>query len=392
MSAYRDDREALRARVSELEDKLARAEETIADLRGLRSPRPARRRIGRLLVAGTLFLVTGLGLLGAVLRPRHAPRPQPTETAEIPASFVAAPRPPMLAQIGPGGALGPIAWGRSGDKACLAGFDGRSGARLWLTCPYRTKATDDARSARIGGRVLVDFERTLQAFDAKSGAPLWSSRLDERTFEFCLRPDGTLRVSLEGSGGTFSVDQETGSVSPSTRTYDCEAVWDDRDWRNRALPGQSVASRGYGISSRNSVPAVDGMVPELTVRYAGRTVVAGYARPGAHAPMAAAMAESGALQWKRGLDHEGVSTADAGGPYFVALDDRRLCGVYPAKDGDHLGCWDAATGKTLWDVKPTGPAGGFHGVAMTDHEVLLQFWGGFAVFDAGSGALLYDVR
>ncbi len=136
-----------------------------------------------------------------------------------------------------------------------------------------------------------------------------------------------------------------------------------------------------------------GIVPELTVRHAGRTAVAGYARPGRHAPVAAVVGDGDALLWKKVLDRDDpTSTADGGGPFFVALDDSRLCGVYPGKDGDHLGCWNAATGQTLWDIKPTGPVGGFHGVALTEHEVILQFWGGFAVFDAANGARLFDVH
>jgi PQQ-like domain len=134
--------------------------------------------------------------------------------------FTVGPRFPMFARDATGATVDPLVWGRSGQQSCLARFDARAGASTWINCAYGPVTTQLNRSAVIGDRVLVDFERNLDALDAKSGAKLWTTRLDERTMELCLGPDGTLRVVIEG-GDTYVVAQETGKLTPSKRTYDC---------------------------------------------------------------------------------------------------------------------------------------------------------------------------
>lgn len=397
---YRGERDALRARVESLQERLAQDEETIAALRGERSARRTRQAKRAVLVAG-LLLLAGSATFGVVALVRHevskaasadpSSRLSPSASPAAAVDFIAFMRPPMFAGVVDVPATDAIVWGTSEDKGCLAAIAAQSGARRWLACPYDRVALNDGRAAVVGERLLVDFERKLDAFDVKSGAKLWTTRLDERTMEYCPRPDGTLAISLEGGGGTFIVNVETGGLTPSTRTYDCRAIWSDWPWHARSLPGQSVSSKGWFGTFQGPHPEVEGVVPEMAVRGGGRVVVLGYARPGRHVPVAAALGDAGALIWKRTLPPESPSLADRDGPPFAALDDQRLCAAYPGHDEYRLGCWEAATGATLWDVAVKEPMGGLHGVAIVGRTVVLLHWQGFAVFDLASGAWLHDV-
>jgi len=388
---YRDEREVLRARVDDLQEKLARAEETIAELRGHRKAR--RGQVAKhVALVGALTLLVGFGAVTLLARHPANRAALPSPAAAVP--FVAVTRAPMFARIDGGAVVDPIVWGRSEGKACFAAFAVGSGARLWLTCPYAESAAVSGRAAVVGNRLLVDFERKLDAFDVTSGAKLWTTPLDERTFEYCLRPDGSLRIALELGGATYVVSPETGQLTPSLRVYDCQGIWNDEAWRDRQLPGQHVAAHGSlpFRDYRNPVPVADGVVPEMAVDHGGRTIVLGYARPGVHAPIAAAFGEMGVRLWKRVLPPEDPPLADAGGPAFATLDEHRLCAPYPGHDGYRLGCWEAATGTALWDVPVKVPLGGFYGVAMTErHLILVHAAGGFGVFDGATGAWLRDI-
>lgn len=393
---YRDERDALRAKVGKLEDDLARANATIADLRG--QSRARRLQLAKRAALGTLGLAALLSVAAAAtLAYRRStaspvpPEPQvpPTSSSDS-APFALASHPPMFAHIDADDRLDPVVWGTSGEKTCLAGFDVRTAARLWLTCSYPGFATDHVRSALIGGRILVDFDRNLDAFDAKTGTKLWTTRLDERTMEYCLRPDGSLRITLQ-EGTAYLLAPETGKLTPSTRTYDCQATWDDWRWGSTSLPGQHVAEKAYfRFDQHNPAPVLDGVVPEMRVRHGDRTIVLGYRRPGPHVPVAVAIGETGTPLWTRDLPPDGSGVADEGGPPYATLGDHRLCAPYRAKEGFRLGCWDPARGTTLWDVPIN--VSGFQGIAFTEHNLILVYFAKLGIFDLANGSWLYDIQ
>jgi hypothetical protein len=399
---YRDERDALRARIEKLEADLAQARAENAALRS--GGRPRRPRVLGLVVAGAALagLLAAFTLVkrGAPPRPPTPHRSFPTEPAPVrPEAHVAA-RSPMFARVDADEVLDPIVWMAQGssplspDKACLAAFAGRTGEPLWRDCSFAGKAIDDARSAVHGDLVYVDFERHLHAIDVRTGERRFRRRLDERLMEYCARPDGSLRISLEQGGATFVVTPATGELSPSTRVYDCVPGWEDHDWRHRALPGQHVTSRGHITFDRDPLPKVEGLVPETRVTHGGRMVLLGYARPGAHAPVAARVDEKGEVAWTRSLvGGDPPAEADDGGPFFAALDDERLCAPYQTKAGYRLGCWKAASGDTLWDtgIELVGP-GGIHGVALTPRHVVLRHWSALSFFDRATGKLSYHLR
>lgn len=402
---YRDERDALRARIEKLEADLAGAQAENAALRG-----GGRARRNRALGLG-LGAAALLGLVvAAALLVRFGPRPPPpmphhTFTSEpkpapVKSEAHLAARSPMFAHVDADDVLDPIVWMAQGgstlspEKACLAAFEGRTGAPLWRDCSFTAKAIDDARSAVHGGLVYVDLERHLHAVDVRTGARRFRKRLDERLMEYCPRPDGTLRISLEQGGATFVVTPATGDLSPSTRVYDCVPAWDDRDWRHRALPGQHITNRGHLTFDRDPLPKVEGLVPETRVTHGGRMVLLGYARPGAHVPAAALVGEKGKVTWQRALvGGDPAPQADDGGPFFAALDDELLCAPYQTKVGHRLGCWMAARGDTRWDtgIELVGP-GGIHGVALTPHHVVLRHWSALSFFDRATGKLSFHLR
>jgi hypothetical protein len=400
---YRDERDALRARVEKLEADLAHARAENAALRG--GGRARRTRTIGVVIAGA----AALGLVAAVALVRRSAPPQtPTPThppitsqpVPVHPEDHIAPRSPMFAHVDADDVLDPIAWMAQDDSilhpknACLAAFSGLTGKPLWRDCSFASKALDDARSAVHDDLVYVDFERHLHAVDMRTGARRFRRRLDERLMEYCKSPDGTLRISLEQGGATFVVTPATGELAPSTRVYDCVPAWDDHAWRHRALPGQHVTYRGHITFDRDQYPPFEGLVPETRVTHGGRTVLLGYARPGAHVPFAALVDEKGTCGWKRSLvGGDPPPEADDGGPFFAALDDERLCAPYQTKAGYRLGCWKAASGDTLWDtsIEFVGP-GGIHGIALTPHHVVLRHWSALSFFDRATGKLSHHLR
>jgi outer membrane protein assembly factor BamB len=388
---YRDERETLRARVEMLEGELRRAAATIAELRGERRSRRAgmAKRValaGGLVLMMAAFVVYVRRLASSSTTARQASALQKGEAPTAP-RFNPGPGPPMFAPIDTDLVLDPILWGTSERKPCLAGFDGRSGTRLWLNCSHRKEITIDRRSAVVGGRLIVGFERFLEAFDVKSGAALWTTAIDDdEPLEFhCLSPDGTLRIVLKGAYHTYVVHAETGELEASTLTYDCQVIWNDYE---RGVPGRHGESVAPG-----ALPKVAGMRVERGVAYGGRTFALGYRNSRPRVPMAAAVDQQGALLWRRPLPSDDPELTDTSGPIHEALDDSRLCASYWGHDGLRLGCWDAATGKTLWDDLASLDAP----IVLIDDHVFLSAYsqmdgaGRLTALNLASGKRLYDI-
>jgi outer membrane protein assembly factor BamB len=296
---------------------------------------------------------------------------------------------PLFARNEQGAAVDPILWGRSEGQSCLARFDARSGKRSWMICPYGPPAggpwaDNQNRSALAGDRILVEWKRNLDAFDAKTGEKRWTVRLDERARDYCLGSDGAVRVVLDGGDVTYSIALETGKLTPAARPQDCQSLWTDWEGnRHWSAPGQDFSGRAGG-------PTVDGMVTERRVARGGHTILLGHARPGPHVPAAAAVDRQGKTLWKRELPPMDPSAVDTEGPSHATLDDHRLCATYAVKPGRgalRLGCWDPATGATLWDSGI--PDDGIEAILFTEMHLILVHhaseWG------EGKAYVFYDL-
>jgi hypothetical protein len=378
---YRDERETLRAKVNELERDLARAEATIAELRGRRSARRMRTatRVG---LSGGLVLMIFAGVVYLRLRAASWSPPMPSPVRQQPsapseARFEPDPGLPMFARMDAQDTLDPILWGTSDRKVCLAGFDGRSGARRWLNCSHPKEISIQRRSAVIGDRLVVAFERTLEAFDVKSGARLWTTDIDVPLMRHCLSPEGTLRIVLESSDA-FVVHAESGRLDPSTQTYDCQPIWND--YGHGTPPGQHFDG-GWSV-----LPKIAGMVVEKKVEHGGVTIALGYRRKRPRVPMAAAIDDQGAVAWSRGLPSDDPELTDTAGPVRATLDAHSLCASYWGHDGLRFGCWDVATGKTLWDALAPRDAP----MVLTEDRLFISGHG-LTALDRTSGKWLYDI-
>jgi outer membrane protein assembly factor BamB len=261
---------------------------------------------------------------------------------------------------------------------------------MWINCSFNFVGATHNRSAIIGDRIFAGVERDFDALDVKTGAKLWTTRVDERITDLCLGPDGTLRVGLQ-DGETYVVEQETGKLTPSTRTNECQVIWDD--WHGEeGAPGQHFSHRSA------TLPSVDGMVSARLIAHGDRTIVLGYEKPGSHVPMAAGVDNKGKLLWKRELPPEDPGLADTNEPSHATLDDHRLCATYGVKQGIRLGCWDPTTGATLWDspVTVVDDARYVDNLVLTDRNVILLHTDrkspALGVFDLATGAWLYDIR
>jgi hypothetical protein len=214
-----------------------------------------------------------------------------------------------------------------------------------------------------------------------------------------------VHVTLENRAGTYILDQETGKLTPSTRTYDCQHIW--QSWRQGPLPGQDFAiDMTFAYTVIKTPVAIDGMFSEKLVKRDSSLVLLGYERPGLHVPMAGAVDPKGGVLWKRELPPANAGPADTGGPMAAVLGDRRLCAVYGTAKTLRVGCWDPATGGTLWDT-PVARFADPHQltwIGFTDRHLALLHSDVQArsnarglshvleLFDLANGAWLRDIR
>jgi outer membrane protein assembly factor BamB len=316
--------------------------------------RPARMRV--------LFVsaMVGTGALGAAFlffRTHAAPSPPPVvavaprappaDAPKAEASFTAGILYPMLARDSAGAEVDLIVWGRSEGKSCLLRIDGHTGRRAWMTCPY---------GPPNGGPWVDDLNHSALVADTVLVALARSlDAFDARTGEkrWSTRLDEGVVAFCRAPDGAVYVTEDRGAGDYTLGLPSGELK---RAARPSACAAVQTNKGSPWVTWREDVPRsagaiqVDGMVPTSRIEHAGRVIVLGYGRPGPHVPFAASVDARGAVIWKRALAADaGASDTDAA--RLAVLDDHHLCAVYPAAGFQlHLGCWDPATGDTAWDL------------------------------------------
>ena len=428
---YRNDHDALRDRVEELEraaaDASARADRAEKDLaearRGLNDreaelrrlrgdatqPRPPSALPIALLVVlcavgvGTLafFRMRALATPGSVAEIPRKAGPEPVEPAE--------PAGPGHGGVVPAGehlqwgfGSGPSAFpAHIGDGAVedfvgvyrvlsdttqtlhVGGFDGATLERRWAAGPYGTlgEGVVWTHVAVAGGRVLVtDFRSRAHVLDVKTGQELGVIELSDRARWLCPQPGGQEVWVDVADGRGVSVSLATVTAAPAPKPATCVG-----DFARTTC----AFAHAPCAASTASAPGTHGM---WTLGEGAAAVTIGVKSPGTSTPTAFA---AGGRGWKTVIPEDPAlaketpfdgAGSDLGGGLFVT--------AYELVDrGFRLAALDAATGERRWDVPiPRSAEGsGPRGITATETRVYVPHWTWLDVFDLQTGRVIGTV-
>jgi hypothetical protein len=281
-----------------------------------------------------------------------APKRPPTDTPKAEPAFTVAPLFPMFARDSGGAEVDPIVWGRSGGTSCLRRVDGHTGRRAWMTCPY---------GPPNGGPWVDDQNRSALVADTVLVAVSRSlDAFDARTGEkrWSAQLDEGMDSLCRAADGAVYVTEERGAGDYALDLARGELKRAARPVSCAAVQanfGSPWATWGQDQPQSTDAIRVDGMVATSRIDHGGRRIVLGYGRPGPHVPFAAALDAHGGVIWKRALPADG-DASDTDAPRIAVFDDHHLCAVYvAARSQQHLACWDPATGDKAWDLPLADP-------------------------------------
>jgi hypothetical protein len=432
---YRDDRDALRARVNELEQALReagaranRAEVQLADARQALNEREAELRrfrgdvptksgrgtsVAIALGAGALLLLVLCGGTTAALVYMRSRPPPPAPVAPVEAAPSAAvpevvPQSSSAPAAKPGSSpsdAGMFQWGWGWQPSVVpmklddddtedfigayrilsanlqlyvGGFDGRSLKGTWSAGPYGTLSEGAVSTwlAVVGRRVLVtDFRARGHVLDARTGHELSVVTFSDKARRACAAPNGHGALVEVSDGKNVVVDLETFAVTPAPHAEKCPGSFSDEVCAFAGAPC---------VEATANAPETRG---HWTLGAGAGAVTLGVKNPGTATPIAFA---AGGHGWKTVIpeDPARVETsprdggADLAGGLFVTT--YGLVG----HGGARLVALDAATGERKWDVAIPGSDTAPAGVRATASRVYVPHWTKLHVFDLKTGRLI----
>ena len=333
---------------------------------------------GVLLAAGigvaVLLSVTASSKPSRSISPGITPPSTPFSTA--PRSYFS--DQPMVADVNDDGV--PDVIGKSnipaGDE-WIAAYDGRNGKELWRTANLsKDAAGPEARRAVVGDRLIsVDSLGKAQAYDLRTGAPLWSAPLGEKAERVC-QGDALIVVQTVDEA-KHGLEPATGKKRELAKNAACASV--PTSHKDEAPGYQIVGWWKFAELGLPQLHDVDGLSAHraLVPNGPGPRFLLGSRAKGSAVAMVAAVDKKKIL-WKEmvpGVDplttKVNVTTQEAG--YVNGL----LVIPYNMKDNDagvRMACFDGATGKRLWDVlvhKKTQVAAG---LGMSANDVFFASW------------------
>jgi outer membrane protein assembly factor BamB len=302
---------------------------------------------------------------------------------------------PMLADVNGDGVLDIVGKGwDSSDVRWISAYDGRDGRRLWRSEPL-TKDADDGSAMRavVLGRVLsIDKLGKVQAHDLATGTPAWSALLGEQARRVC-EGDGVIVVETADEARQ-ALDPASGKKRELAKGAACKPVFSSVDeetpgyrivgWPEFAANGLPELNHTEGIAAHRAlIPAGPGPRFLLGARDRGTSVAK------------VAAVDKGKVLWiddVPGVDplttQVNVTTQQAG---FAA---GRVVIPYDLSDhdaGTRMACFDAATGKRLWDVQVHRSNQVSNGLSVSDDTVFYTTWGALYVLALATGELRYKL-
>jgi outer membrane protein assembly factor BamB/DNA-directed RNA polymerase subunit RPC12/RpoP len=301
---------------------------------------------------------------------------------------------PMLADVNGDGA--PDVIGKSNVPAgeeWIAAYDGHDGKQLWRTAALaKDAASHEARRAIVFDRVIsIDALGKAQAYDLRTGTPSWSTLLGEKASRVC-QGDGVIVVETVDDA-KHGLDPATGKRRDLAKDAACKPVpssnqeeapgyrlvrWSEFD--ELGLPGSS-AIEGMSVD-RALIPSGPG--PRFML---------GRRSKGSQVGMVAAVDKKKVL-WTTVVPGVDPLTTRTTGVEAGAYQGGLLVIPYDMKDhkdGTRLACFEAGTGKRLWDVQVHRKSQVSSGISISSNDVFFASWTALYVFSLKTGQLRYMI-
>lgn len=301
---------------------------------------------------------------------------------------------PMLADVNGDGA--PDVIGKSnvpGGEEWIAAYDGRDGKPIWKTAALtKDAANHEARRAIVFDRMIsIDALGKVQAYDLRTGTPSWSALLGEKARRLC-QGDGVIVVETVDDA-KHGLEPATGKRRELAKDAACKTVpssiqeeapgyrfarWHEFD--ELGLPG-SHEVEGMSVSGA-IIPSGPGP----------RFLLGGRSK-GSQVGMVAAVDKKKVL-WKTVVPGVDPLTTRATGVEAGAYEGGFLVVPYDMKDhkdGTRLACFEAATGKRLWDVQVHKKSQVSSGISISANDVFFASWTALYVFSLKTGQLRYMI-
>lgn len=324
---------------------------------------------------------------------------------------------PVLRDVdgdGVGDPIGLVRYIMADDRAHLAAYSGKTGARLWESESLGNYSKLGQRMlAEAGDLVLMATDTgTLVARDAKTGKVRWEKTFGEKIEELCAGPSPTELVVLtadekwhvldtagkqrdatplvrldrargdDGAGLFFEAAAERDPVL-------CESI-SNRTW---SKPVGLLAFEPTFIRDTYKLEIPNLRIANLLRYPGGPIVVVGTKQPGTSILQVAALDPSLAVRWK--LDVPAVeplvSRAD---DKHVTLSSTAILALYQPKDPakPRVTSIEIASGKRLWDVElPVQSSFTPTGLRVTGDVVLVATWTGLWGLALADGSVRYVV-
>ncbi|WP_437280396.1 PQQ-binding-like beta-propeller repeat protein [Sorangium sp. So ce375] len=301
---------------------------------------------------------------------------------------------PMLADVNGDGA--PDVIGKSnfpGREEWIAAYDGRDGKPIWKTAALtKDAANHEARRAVALDRVIsIDALGKAQAYDLRTGTPSWSTLLGEKARRVC-QGDGVIVVETVDDA-KHGLDPATGKRRELAKGAACKPVPSSNQ---EEAPGYRLAHwhefDEFGLPGSHEV---EGMSVDraLVPSGPGPRFMLGRRSKGTQVGMVAAVDKKKVL-WTTvvpGVDPlttrtTGVEAGAYEGGFLVIPYDMK-----DHKDGTRLACFEAGTGKRLWDVQVHKKSQVSSGITISSNDVFFASWTALYVFSLKTGQLRYMI-
>ncbi|WP_437298425.1 outer membrane protein assembly factor BamB family protein [Sorangium sp. So ce426] len=301
---------------------------------------------------------------------------------------------PMLADVNGDGA--PDVIGKSNVPAgeeWIAAYDGRDGKPIWRTAALtKDAANHEARRAIVSGRLIaIDALGKAQAYDLRTGTPSWSALLGEKARRLC-QGDGVIVVETVDDA-KHGLDPATGQRRELAKNAACKAVPSSIQ---EEAPGYRFARwhefDELGLPGSNEVEGMS-VSAAIIPSGPGPRFLLGARSKGSRVGMVAAVDKKKVL-WTTVVPGVDPLTTKATGVEVGAYEGGFLAVPYDMKDlreGTRLACFEAATGKRLWDVQVHKKSQTSAGIAISANDVFFASWTALYVFSLKTGQLRYMI-
>ena len=245
----------------------------------------------------------------------------------------------------------------------IAGYDGRTGERLWITPTLGVVGEAHyARMGLVGGYLIVaDSGGTARAFRPGEDAVVWSVGLGERADAICSGGPGQVIVRTVDERATV-IDLTNGDARPTAAPTDCRL---DEYVQARFRPDFMTIKAKDGEALR-ALSAEDERFREVAPDLSKRAVIdvsrelqvlVGTKRGGTPVPMVAVV-RGGRLAWSSVAPAEDPLRAGYLVPVRAAADERGVFVGYERGSEQRIAAFAMADGRRLWDVAvPQMPEG-----------------------------------